>query len=111
MCGSGKLQRARLTELLTKLLRRVPKNERRTIMIVVYATRTYNQEIVFLSETFHRGGGPGKLRAFWEEEVHVVVSGKGPESPVYELRPETERGRNRVLHRNLLLPCAPAIRN
>jgi hypothetical protein len=26
-------------------------------------------------------------------------------SPVYDLRPETGRGRNRVLHRNLLLPC------
>ena len=36
---------------------------------------------------------------------HVVVSRKGPESPVYALRPETGRGRNRVLHRNLLLPC------
>ncbi len=44
-------------------------------------------------------------RAFWEEEIHVVVARKGDESPVYELRPETGRGRNRVLHRNLLLPC------
>jgi hypothetical protein len=29
-------------------------------------------------------GDPGKLRGFWEDESHVVVSGKGPESPVYD---------------------------
>ncbi|KAK3732869.1 hypothetical protein QZH41_002219, partial [Actinostola sp. cb2023] len=50
-------------------------------------------------------GGPGKLRSFWEEEVHVVVSRRAPDSPVYELRPESGRGRNRILHRNLLLTC------
>jgi hypothetical protein len=32
-------------------------------------------------------GGPGKLRGFWEDEIHVVVSRKGPESPVYDIKP------------------------
>ena len=50
-------------------------------------------------------GGPGKIRAFWEEEIHVVVSRKSPESPVYDVKPESGRGKVRTLHRNLLLPC------
>ena len=49
-------------------------------------------------------GGPGKLRSFWEEEVHVVVSRKGPDSPVYEVRSESKAAKSRTLHRNMLLP-------
>ena len=50
-------------------------------------------------------GGPGKLKNFWEDEIHVVVARKGEGSPVYEVRPESSKGRSRTLHRNLLLPC------
>ena len=50
-------------------------------------------------------GGPGKLRAFWEDQIHLVVARKGEGSPVYDVRPESSQGPSRTLHRNLLLPC------
>lgn len=50
-------------------------------------------------------GGTGKLRNHWEDIIHTVVRQVKPDIPVYELRPEKGKGRSRVLHRNLLLPC------
>jgi len=49
-------------------------------------------------------GGPGKLRAHWEEKVHVVVK-KLDSLPVYEVHPENSDKPRRTIHRNLLLPC------
>ena len=49
--------------------------------------------------------GPGKPRSHLEDRIHVVVSRKGEDSPVYEVKPETGHGGIRILHRNLLLPC------
>uniref|UniRef100_A0AAY4BQW0 Gypsy retrotransposon integrase-like protein 1 n=1 Tax=Denticeps clupeoides TaxID=299321 RepID=A0AAY4BQW0_9TELE len=58
-----------------------------------------------LVRNLNEKGGPGKLRSFWEDQVYVVTQRKHPDSPVYELQPENGKGRVRVMHRNLLLPC------
>ena len=50
-------------------------------------------------------GGLGKQRSHWEDQIHIVVSRKGEDSPVYEVKPEAGTAGNRTLHRNLLLPC------
>ena len=49
-------------------------------------------------------GGPGKLRSFLEKIIYRMTKQHG-DSPVYEVAPESENGRTRVLHRNVLLPC------
>ena len=48
-------------------------------------------------------GGPGKLRSYWEQQVHVAVGQTG-NPPVFEVRPEGRTGKPRVLHLDLLLP-------
>ena len=50
-------------------------------------------------------GGPGKLRSFWENTIYEVVERKDPNNAVYTVKPLNTQGRQRVLHRNLLLPC------
>ena len=50
-------------------------------------------------------GGPDKLCSFWEQDIYIVVTRMGTEIPVYKVRPESAKGRECVLHRNLLLPC------
>lgn len=50
-------------------------------------------------------GGPGKLRSFWEDKIYIVLNGKDPLNAIYEVLPESQLGRTRVLHRNLLLSC------
>ena len=49
--------------------------------------------------------GTGKLRAFWEDKVYIVTKQLDEDNPVYEVKPEEKKGKSKVLHRNLLLPC------
>lgn len=39
-----------------------------------------------LVQNMSKRGGQGKLRAYWEDEVHVVVQQKDKHIPVYKVR-------------------------
>lgn len=62
-------------------------------------------QVKVLVRNMSERGGPGKLRSYWEDQIHIVVSQKGKDSPVYEVKPERGAGRGRILHRNMLMPC------
>ena len=55
---------------------------------------------VLIPNLTHRGG-PGKLCSHWEQQIHVVICRKNPESPVYDVEPGNENGRARTLHQNM----------
>ena len=50
-------------------------------------------------------GGTGKLRNHWKEAIDTVVRRVKEDLPIYEVQPEQGKGKIRILHRNLLLPC------
>ena len=58
-----------------------------------------------LVRNLQRVNGPSKLRSYWEDKVYIVVKQKSPNIPVYEVQPENGKGKPKVIHRNLLLPC------
>ena len=48
--------------------------------------------------------GTGKIRDFWEEKVHVIVSRIGDNGVVYKVKQEDEgSSKIRVLHRNMIM--------
>lgn len=46
-----------------------------------------------------------KISDKWESAVHVVVKQPDESIPVYVVKPDDGEGRERVLHRDMLLPC------
>ena len=62
-------------------------------------------DTVLIRKTVHKGRE--KLADRWVDEVFVVVSHPNPQVAVYTVKPLSGRGRERTLHRNLLLPVYP----
>jgi hypothetical protein len=58
-----------------------------------------------LVRNLSKRGGTGKLRSYWVDPIHIIKNQRG-DLPVYEVIREVGKGRTRILHRNLLLPCS-----
>ena len=58
-----------------------------------------------LVKNLGESGGLGNLRAYREDQVHIVTKRLNDDSPVHEVLPESGPKKRRILHHNLLLPC------
>lgn len=57
-------------------------------------------------------GGTGKMRAHWENDICVIVAPVEGNDVIYKVRSETDKkGKVRILHRNMLLPCSDLLDN
>jgi len=50
-------------------------------------------------------GGTGKMRSYWEDEIHTIKETVHNSDVIYKVAPEKGPGRSRILHRNILMPC------
>ena len=56
--------------------------------------------------------GTGKMRAYWEDNIALVVSPVGEDSVVYQVCSDNQpKGRIRTLHRNMLMRCDDLLDN
>ena len=49
-------------------------------------------------------GGTTKLNSHWEEKIYVVTD-KRQDIPIFKVKPVDSSGKERILHRNLLIKC------
>lgn len=51
-------------------------------------------------------GGTGKMRSYWEDNIHVVLESFGEDPVLYKVRAENNiDSKTQNLDRNFLLPC------
>ena len=56
--------------------------------------------------------GTGKLKNYWEQQVHVIVSSAGENPVLYKVRPGHDlKEKLRILHRNMLMQCDDLLDN
>ena len=71
--------------------------------LIVSAVRQGDKVLV---KNVREKGGPGKIRAYWEQDVYRVLDVQGPGGVIVKVQKDgCPRGEKRVVHRNMILPC------